>query len=575
MSIETSILERAKAWLSPAYDEATRNEVERLIKENPAEFTEAFYTDLEFGTGGLRGIMGTGPNRMNRYTVAMATQGLVNYVNGFTGNKSKFAIAFDSRNNSSNFALEAAKVLASSGAQVYMFKELRPTPLLSFAIRYLKCDSGIVVTASHNPKEYNGYKVYWNDGSQIVAPHDKGIIDEVRKISSPEQIKYSEDWESCLHYIGQEIEDAYLDALETLSLSDIPQSVKQNIRIAYTALHGTGITMVPRAFERFGFKNVHLVSPQNIPDGNFSTSASPNPEEREALELAINQAFENNCNLVMATDPDCDRVGIAERKGESFRLFNGNETFALLVYYYLSVYKEKGLLKPNQFVVKTIVTTDLINRICEGFGMKYYETLTGFKNIAELIRTHEKTEEYVLGGEESYGYMLGNFVRDKDGISACCLLAEAAAWAANKGLSLDDLLNEIFVKFGYYEDVLISVKREGRTGKVEIDAMMEKLRNNPPKSLGGVAVKTVSDVKSGKKTNLITGQSEDLHSAKSNVLQFHLEDGGKITARPSGTEPKIKFYFSLPTPIKSFAEIENAKSAVVSRIEQIKTELGL
>jgi phosphoglucomutase len=575
MIIEDAILEKAKKWMGPAFDEVTRKEVERLVSENPAELTEAFYTELEFGTGGLRGIMGTGPNRMNKYTVAMATQGLVNYVNRFTGNKSRFAIAYDVRNNSRSFALEAAKVLASNGAEVFIFNEMRPTPLLSFAVRYLNCDSGIVITASHNPKEYNGYKVYWNDGAQIVAPHDLGIISEVRNVTDPKAVSYAEDWESRLHFISPEVEEAYLKQVASLSLSTGIDKEKAELRIAYTALHGTGITMVPKALSRFGFSNVHLVSPQDVPDGNFPTAASPNPEEREALELAIKQAGENNCTLVLATDPDSDRLGIAELYNGSFRLFNGNETLAILVYYHLVKWKEKNQLSDAHYIAKTIVTTDLINSICKGFGVKLYESLTGFKNIAEVIRKHEPDEVFIMGGEESYGYMLGNFTRDKDGVSAACLLAETAAWAASKGLSLTQLLHKIFIEFGYFEDALLSIKREGRSGKAEIDAMMERLRNDPPKYLGGSQVVACSDVKQGLISWFGNGKVEKLDLPKSNVLQFYLADGGKVTARPSGTEPKIKFYFSLPSVVNDASELASARVKVLERIEQIKSELGL
>lgn len=569
------IRKKAEAWLSEEYDENTRKEVKRMMDEDPDLLTECFYTDLEFGTGGLRGIMGVGTNRVNRYTIGMATQGLLNYVKAnVEGKKIRLAIAYDSRNNSREFAKFAADVLATNGAEVYLFNELRPTPELSFAIRQLGCQSGIVITASHNPKEYNGYKVYWNDGAQVIAPHDKGIIEEVRKVKSFTQVA-SGNAEDRIRMIGRNMDLMYLDRLEHISLSADLHEQKANLGIAYTNLHGTGITLIPEALRQMGFSKLHIVSPQDKPNGEFPTAASPNPEEREALSMAIAQASENDCDLVLGTDPDCDRVGVAVREGSNFRLLNGNETFSLLAWYHLNKWKENGQLNQPAYIAKTVVTSDLISRMAEDFGVQVFETLTGFKFIAGVMREQEGKAQFILGGEESYGYLSRDFVRDKDAVIASCMICETAAWAKSKGQSLTDMLREIHFKFGLFREELISIKKEGRTGKEEIAQMMEKFRKNPPKSLGGSEVIKVLDILSGELKSPQGETLEKIDLPSSNVLQFFLKNGGKVSARPSGTEPKIKFYFSLRKELKEGDDYNASVKELDEKVAQIQSELGL
>lgn len=535
--MEKSYLEIAKQWLGPEYDPATRNEVKRLMETDPKELEESFYRTLEFGTGGLRGIMGVGTNRMNKYTVGMATQGIANYMRAhFEGlPRIKVAVAFDSRNNSPQFARITAEVFAANGFKVYLFDALRPTPELSYAIRYFGCQGGVMITASHNPKEYNGYKAYWEDGAQIIAPHDTDIIREVLKITSPAQVKFS-GGEANIEIIGENVDKAYLKDLSTLFLS--PEAVKRHadMKMVYTPLHGTGVRLVPMALHEMGFTDIYNVPAQDVSDGNFPTVKSPNPEESSALEMAVARAEEVGAGLVMATDPDADRVGIAVRdeKGDMV-LLNGNQTAAILTYYLLRRWKELGKLNDKTYMVKTIVTTELLAGMAEAYGVKMYNVLTGFKYIAAIVRENEGKATFIGGGEESYGFNAGEFVRDKDAVVACCLIAECAAWCAEQGKTLYTLLMDIYKEFGVYKEALLSLTKKGKAGVEEIQAMMKRFREEPPKELGGSPVMRVVDYNRPEETGL----------PKSNVLQFYSEDGSVVSVRPSGTEPKIKFYFGV------------------------------
>ena len=535
--------EKANEWLNASnMDEASREEIKSLLRDEE-ELKEAFQESLEFGTGGLRGIMGIGTNRMNKYTVGIATQGFANYLKKEVKGTIKITIAYDSRNNSKFFAETASNVLSANDIQVYLFRNLRPTPELSFAVRQLGCHGGIVITASHNPKEYNGYKVYWSDGGQIVPPHDKNIINEVKSIQSIDSIKLDSKPE-LIHPIEGEIDTKYLDMVKGLSLS--PEIIKehQDLKIVFSSIHGTGITMVPKALEAVGFKNIHVVEEQSTPDGNFPTVVYPNPEEKEAMSLALKTGEKIDADLILATDPDADRVGIAAKNPNGdFQLLNGNQTGALLVYYLLTKRKEKGL-KGNEYIGKTIVTTELIRDIATHFGVKCYDTLTGFKWIADMIQRKEGTEEFVGGGEESYGYMIGEQVRDKDAVASSVMIAEMTAWAKSNGQSVFDLLMLIYKETGFYYEELKSITKKGLQGKEEIKKMMENFRNNPPKKLAGSEVTEVIDYASGYKT-LSNNERISIDLPTSNVLQFITSDGTKVSVRPSGTEPKIKFYFSV------------------------------
>lgn len=557
---------RISAWLSGPYDDEVKTEIRRLEKENPAELKEAFYTDLDFGTGGLRGIMGVGPNRMNKYTVGAATQGLANYIKkSFENTENSVAIAYDCRNKSDYFAAIAADVLSANGIKVYLFDALRPTPELSFAVRQLGCSAGIVITASHNPKEYNGYKVYWNDGGQLVPPHDKNVITEVRAISGPAQIQFARNSE-LVESIGANIDKIYLDAISTVSLSADAVKAHSNIGIVYTPLHGTGVKLVPEALSRFGFTNIINVPEQDINDGNFPTVDSPNPEEKAALKMAIAKAKATGAELILATDPDADRVGVGVRNSNGeYILLNGNQTASILAYYTLARLTETGKMPKNPMMVKTIVTTDLLSDIAESYGVKMYEVLTGFKYIAEIIRINEGKETYVGGGEESYGYLGADFVRDKDAVMTSCMIAEAAAWASSRGTTMLGLLDEIYTQFGYYTESLISLTRKGIAGKQEIADMMTKFRTQTPDTIAEMKVVAVFDYKSGEKQNKATGKSEKSGLPASDVLQFLLEDGSKITVRPSGTEPKIKFYFSVRCKLYS----DGSKGQANDKLKQL------
>ena len=571
------IRKKASAWLGEEFDEPTRNEVKHMMDHDEKGLIDAFYQDLEFGTGGLRGIMGAGTNRMNRYTLGMATQGLSNYLKKHAANPSsiKVAIAYDCRNNSSYFAKVAADIFTANGFTAYLFESLRPTPELSYAIRLYGCDAGVIITASHNPKEYNGYKVSWNDGGQVVSPHDRGIINEVRSIRSVTEIAGGGD-PSKIVMLGEETDKKYLD--EVLKLSLNPEIIRRNadMGIVYTPLHGTGYKMVPQALRMYGFKNVYSVEAQSITDGNFPTLRSPNPEEPDALAMALSLAREKNADLVMATDPDADRLGIAVRKpsGE-FVLLNGNQTGALLTWYIISQKKQNGDLKGNEYIINTIVTSDLLDRIAEKNGVKSYNVLTGFKYFAALMRDLEGKEKYIGGGEESFGYLPGDYVRDKDGVASCALVAEAAAWAADHGKSIWELLLDIYAGYGLFREKLVNVVRKGAEGAAEIKSMMEGYRTSPPVSIAGSRVARINDYQLQVSTDPATGIKTPLDFEKSNVLQFFLADGTKISVRPSGTEPKIKFYFSTSTVMNETSQFEELWLQLDEQIDAVIKDMKL
>ena len=567
---------KAGSWLGKEFNEETRKEVREMLEKDEKKLIDAFYQDLEFGTGGLRGIMGAGTNRMNIYTLGMATQGLSNYIIKQCGSSGiRVAIAHDCRNNSRYFAETTANIFSANGFEVYLFESLRPTPELSFAIRHYKCQSGVVITASHNPPEYNGYKAYWDDGGQVVAPHDDGITDEVRKITSVNDIKFNGNKEK-IKIIGKETEKLFLDEVYKMSLN--PGIIKKfsDIPIVYTPIHGTGITLVPPALKMFGFRNIINVPEQDITDGNFPTVKSPNPEEPDALKLAIKKAIETNAELVMATDPDADRLGLAVKniKGE-FILLNGNQTGVILIWYILSQYKEKKKYKGNEYIIKTIVTSDLIEKIAEGFNVEYFNVLTGFKFFAELIRENEGTKKYIGGGEESYGFLPGDYVRDKDAVGSCALAAEVTAWAKSNDMSLFELLLDIYVKYGFYKEKLINIVRKGKEGADQIKAMMTEYRNNPPKKINNSQVVKLNDYERQVSYDILKSTKTSLSMLKSDVLQFFLADGTKISVRPSGTEPKIKFYFSVNTKLPSLNNFEETEKFLDKRIADIIDDMKL
>ncbi len=573
--MDTNIIEKAKTWLSDYFDKETRDEVQRLINEDPNELNESFYRTLEFGTGGLRGIMGVGTNRMNRYTVGAATQGLANYLKKNLPNEElKVVVSHDSRNNSRFFAEVTARVMAANGIFCYLFEDLRPTPELSFAVRHLHCHAGVMVTASHNPKEYNGYKVYWGDGGQIVPPHDKGIIDEVNAVTSYDQILWDGS-DDRIRIIGREVDDVYLARIKALTLNPEAIQRQHDLKIVYTPLHGTGITMVPKALEMYGFTNVTVLESQKTPDGNFPTVASPNPEEHTAMELAMRKADEIQADLVLATDPDADRVGIAVRDDHGqMILLNGNMTGSLLVYYILSQWKNSGKLTGKEFTVKTIVTTELIRDISTSFGVECPDVLTGFKYIAEQIQ-NSPDKQFIVGGEESYGYLVGDFVRDKDAVSACCMIAEMAAVLADSGKSLYRQLQELYLQYGFYKESLLSITRKGQAGAAEIQQMMSNFRNQPPKEVNGSPVVRMIDYKQSIAQDLQNGTTSPITLPKSDVLQFFTADGTKITVRPSGTEPKIKFYFGVKEELADLQSFERTSQELDAKIEKVKASLKL
>ena len=571
-----NIKKKASTWLGEEFNEETRKEVREMLDNDEKKLIDAFYQDLEFGTGGLRGIMGAGTNRMNIYTLGMATQGLANYIIKQFGNKGiRVAIAYDCRNNSHYFAETTTDIFTANGFDVYLFESLRPTPELSFAIRHYKCHSGVVITASHNPPEYNGYKVYWNDGGQVVAPHDEAIIEEVRKIKSVNDIKFKGD-KSKVRMLGKETDDAFLKEMLTISIN--PELIRKHsdLGIVYTPIHGTGIKLVPPALRLFGFRNIITVAEQEQPDGNFPTVKSPNPEDPEALKLAIETAIRNGSDIVMATDPDADRLGIAVKNKEGdFIMLNGNQTCVLLIYYILSQYKEKNKYLGNEYILKTIVTTDLLDKIAEKYNVECFNLLTGFKFFAELIRMLEGKKKFIGGGEESYGFLPGDYVRDKDAVASCALVAEAAAWAKSRGKTLFDILIDIYLEFGLYNEKLVNIVRKGAKGANEIKEMMRNYRSNPPKKINNNNVLRISDYETLTTTDCLTGEKTGIKLQKSNVLQFFLEDGSKISIRPSGTEPKIKFYFSVNTKLESASAYDDTMKLLDERIEGIINNMKL
>ena len=575
-SIDPMILGRAEKWLNEAFDEDTRHKVSNLIQNNPNELIESFYRDLEFGTGGLRGIMGVGTNRMNKYTVGMATQGLANYLKKSYSQQLplRVAIAHDSRNNSQYFAKISADVLAANGCEVFLFEGLRPTPELSFAVRELKCHSGIVITASHNPKEYNGYKVYGNDGGQLVAPHDTHVIAEVQKIGIAD-VKF-EGNSGKITGIGEGIDAKYVARLLSLSLApDIIRKHKQ-LKIVYTPIHGSGIVLVPRCLKAFGFENVHVVEEQATPDGNFPTVVSPNPEEKAAMALALAKAKEIGADLLLATDPDADRVGLGVKddKGE-YILLNGNQAASLLIYYLLSQWKAQGKITGKEFIVKTIVTSELLKDMGTDFGVETFDVLTGFKFIAEIIRKMEGKKQFIGGGEESYGYLVGDFVRDKDAVISCCMFSETAAWAAEQGKTLYELLVEIYSRYGLYLEKLISVTKKGKSGAEEIQQMMKNYRQQPPTEINGLQVVEIRDYLLQTNTDMLSKKQTPIGLPKSDVMQFFLAGGSKITVRPSGTEPKIKFYFGVKGKLENTPAYKASEALLETSVEEIITAMGL
>lgn len=573
--------QKINLWLSGNYDADTKAKIQELLDDKKeTELTDSFYKDLEFGTGGMRGEMGVGCNRMNKYTVGGATQGFANYLKmSIPEGNISVAIAHDSRNNSPYFARVAADIFSANGIKVFLFKELRPTPELSFAIRHLGCQGGLVVTASHNPREYNGYKAYWNDGSQVVAPHDKGIVAEVNKIQSIDDIKFTGN-PDLITMIGEEVDAEYLKTIEHNSINPDVIARQSDLRIVYSSIHGTGITLVPKALQLLGFENVSVVAAQAEPDGNFPTVIYPNPEEAEAMSLAMQQAQELDADLVIATDPDADRVGAAVKNpaGE-WVLLNGNQMASLIIYYLLDAWKKAGKLTGKEFVAKTIVTTNIIDKMCERQGVKCYNTLTGFKYIAAVIRELEGKEKFIGGGEESYGYLIGDAVRDKDAIASCAMIAELTAYAKDNGKSLFDFLTEMYMENGFYYEGLISLTKKGKAGAEEIQQMMANLRSNIPATVAGSEPVTVLDytnlTSKDLKTGVITNIPEGLGMEASNVIQLVLADGTKVSARPSGTEPKIKFYVSVNAPLTRPEDFETVLASLKAKVSSIQEDLGL
>lgn len=575
--LDREIQEKVDSWLNGGYDAQTKATVQKMVDdENTEALTDSFYKDLEFGTGGLRGIMGVGSNRINKYTIGKATQGLANYLKKtFPNTTLKAAIAHDSRNNSDAFAKVVADVFSANGIKVYFFEGLRPTPELSFAVRHFNCQTGIVLTASHNPKEYNGYKAYWDDGAQVIAPHDKNIIDEVNAITEVEQINFVAN-NDLIEKIGEEVDNLYLDAIKSLSVSPGMIQRQSDLKIVFSPIHGTGITLVPAALEKFGFKNVHVVEEQATPDGNFPTVVYPNPEEAEAMSIALNKAKELNADLVMATDPDADRVGIAVKNHQgNWQLLNGNQTGSLLIYYMLKAWQKEGKLTGSEYICKTIVTSELMDTIAEDFNVKCINVLTGFKFIAGVMRELEGREKFIVGGEESYGYLIGDFVRDKDAVASCAFIAEMVAFAKDQGKTIFELLIELYKEYGFYKERLISITKKGKSGAEEIQEMMKTFRENPPKTINGSRLTQKIDYLEQTQEFMLTGEKTKLTLPKSNVLQFITEDGTKISARPSGTEPKIKFYFSVNTPLNDEADFDKVNAQLDQQIDAIVSDLQL
>lgn len=576
LKIDASAKQNVRAWLEGDFDADTKQAIYDMM-QNPNELNESFYRNLEFGTGGLRGIMGVGTNRMNKYTVAMATQGLANYVRKCFPELSqiKAAVSHDSRNHSREFATITANVLAANGIKVYLFEDLRPTPELSFAVRHFKCQTGVMLTASHNPKEYNGYKAYWDDGCQLVAPHDTNVIDEVLKITSLSDVKMT-GGEANIEIIGSDVDDIYCKFIENNSLNPSLIHKHHDIKIVYTPLHGTGITLIPRMLKQLGFTNVNIVSEQATPDGNFPTTPSPNPEEQAAMKMAVDLARQTDADIVFASDPDADRVGVAVKKPDGeWMLLNGNQTLSVIIYYLVHEWKRKAKLTGNEYIIKTIVTSELPADIAKDAGIKVYDVLTGFKFIGAKIRELEGKETFIGGGEESYGYMIGDFVRDKDAVAACSMIAEIAAWAADQGKSFFDILSDIYLRYGFYKEGLLSVVRKGKSGAEEIQQMMKDYRSNPPQFIDGEKVVRIKDYQLHEDTDLLTGEKQVLDLPTSNVLQFFTEKGNKITVRPSGTEPKIKFYFGVKGTLVDRNGFDSANNALDAKIESIKHSMNL
>lgn len=573
------VTEKAQSWIKGNYDEATREEVQRMLdSEDKSKLIDAFYKDLEFGTGGLRGIMGAGSNRMNIYTVGSATQGLSNYLlKEFADMKEiRVVIGHDCRNNSRKFAEISADIFSANGIKVYLYEDLRPTPEISYAIRKLGCQSGIMITASHNPKEYNGYKAYWNDGAQVLGPHDKNIIAEVNRISSIDDIRFKGN-DKLIEIIGKDMDKAFIDEVRKLVLSPEAIERQHDIKIVYTPIHGTGITLVPDALKAIGFTHIIHVPEQDVISGDFPTVASPNPEEPAALDLAIKKAIATDAELVMATDPDGDRIGTAIRDNEgNFILVNGNQTMLLCLYYLMNRREELGLLTGREYVVKTIVTTELVKDIAKKKGIELFDCYTGFKWIAEIIRKNEGVKKYIGGGEESYGFLAGDFVRDKDSVSACALFAEIAAWAKDNGKTLYQLLEEIYLEYGYSKEVGISLVRKGKEGADEIEAMMKNFRANPMTSLGGSPVTLIKDFAKLEAVDYVRKEQIALEMpTTSNVIQYFTEEGTKLSIRPSGTEPKIKFYIEVREAAKSREDLPRAEMDATTKINTIRQELGI
>ena len=572
------LTEKAKKWLTPAYDAETQAEVKRMLEnEDKTELIECFYKDLEFGTGGLRGIMGAGSNRMNIYTVGAATQGLSNYLNKCFAGKGQISVVVghDCRNNSRKFAEISADIFSANGIKVYLFEDMRPTPEMSFAIRHLGCQSGIILTASHNPKEYNGYKAYWDDGAQVLAPHDKGIIDEVNKIASAADIKFQGN-KDLIQIIGEDVDSIYLDKVHSISID--PEVIKRqkDLSIVYTPIHGTGMMLIPRALKQWGFENVHCVPEQMVKSGDFPTVVSPNPENAEALSMAIALAKSIDADIVMASDPDADRVGMACKndKGE-WVLINGNQTCLIFLYYIIKNRIAMNKMKGNEFIVKTIVTTELIKAVADKNHIEMYDCYTGFKWIARQIRLNEGIKQYIGGGEESYGFLAEDFVRDKDAVSACALLAEICAWAKDQGKTLYDVLMEIYVEYGFSKETTVNVVKPGKSGADEIKAMMENFRANPPKEIGGSKVILTKDYKSLKATDGEGNVSDIDMPETSNVLQYFTQDGTKISVRPSGTEPKIKFYIEVKGEMGCPKCYVSASAEAEEKVKAVRQSLGI
>lgn len=574
-TLDTGIQENIVQWLNGSYDQQTKYAIQKMLDERRyEELTDAFYKDLEFGTGGIRGIMGVGPNRVNKYTFGMATQGFSNFLKKeYEGKDLKVAIAHDCRNNSESLAQTVANIFSANGIRVYLFEGLRPTPELSFAIRELDCQGGVMLTASHNPKEYNGFKAYGSDGGQLVAPQDQQVMEEVQKIESIDAIQFEGD-ESLIESIGQEIDKKYLDAIEKLSISKEAIRNQKDLSIVFSPIHGTAGVLVPPALERYGFENVTLVEEQMSFDGNFPTVEYPNPEEEEALSMALAKAKEIDAELVMATDPDADRVGIAVKNTRgNWILLNGNQTGTLIIDYMLNAWKEHDKLNGNEYIVKTIVTTYLIDRIARHYDVACFNTLTGFKYIGELMTKLEGQKQFIAGGEESYGYLIGEHVRDKDAVVSAAIIAEMAAYFKDRGSSLYEALLDIYREHGYFQEKLVSIYKKGKKGAQEIKEMLKNYREHPPESLGGSGIITIKDYKTQKTRHLDTGETEDIELPVSNVLQFITEDESIVTVRPSGTEPKIKFYCSVNTQLESKAAFEETQKSLLKKIDRIMEEL--